>query len=185
MPCIVLSACDEYYMPDLGQALQWSDPKTVREVLVSTSNQRLLAFRADPEQAFEIVIARRGRKDLERCTAGPGFARFLEAASSIFMVTKVKPVVETDTEDWVTVETWDASTNPGTELRLRAPTSATRERSCSGGSTISTSSSSMTGSGPTLLPAAQGLVFKVSKRRRRHEARVAMDGLDAARHLDA
>ena len=121
MPCIVLSACDEYYMPDLGQALQWSDPKTIREVLVSTSNQRLLAFRTDPEQAFEIVIARSGRKDLEHCTAGPGFARFLEAASSIFMVKKVESVVETDTEDWVTVETWDASTNPGTELRLRAP----------------------------------------------------------------
>jgi hypothetical protein len=90
MPCIVLSACDDYNKPDLGQALQWSDPKTVREVLVSTSNQRLLAFRTDPGQAFEIVIARRGRKDLERCKAGAGFARFLEAASSIFVVKKVE-----------------------------------------------------------------------------------------------
>ena len=121
MPCIVLSACDGYQQPDLGEALQWSDPKTVREVLVSTSTQRLLAFRTDPGEAFEIVIARRDRDGLERCTAGPGFARFLESASSIFMVKKVEPVVETDTQDWVTVETWDTSTNPGSELRLRAP----------------------------------------------------------------
>jgi hypothetical protein len=93
----------------------------MREVLVSTSNQRLLAFRTDPGEVFEIVIARRDRNELERCKAGAGFARFLEAASSIFVVKKVEAVVETDTKDWVTVETWDTSTNPGRELRLRAP----------------------------------------------------------------
>lgn len=119
IPC-VLSACDGS-QPEVGQVLHWPDPQTIREVLVSTSTHRLLAVRDDPNEAFKIVVARRGRNGVEHCLAGPGFARFLEAASSVLVVKTIGAVVETDTKDWVTVETWNAGTDPGWELRLRAP----------------------------------------------------------------
>lgn len=120
--CAALIACDGYIEPEVGELLHNMDPNTVREVLVSASDRRLFAYRESAEHPFQIVFVRPDRPQVERCIAGEGFTRFLEAASAILVVRKSDHLVDPVSPEWVVIELWDGSTEPGNETRLRPPT---------------------------------------------------------------
>lgn len=121
--CAFLVACDEYIEPEVGELLYSMDPNTVREVLVSASDRRLFAYRKSAEDPFEIVVAKPDPPRIERCISGEGFTRFLAAASAIFVVRKSDHLVDPVSPDWVVIELWDGSAEPGNETRLRRPAS--------------------------------------------------------------
>jgi hypothetical protein len=93
----------------------------VLEVVVSTSEFKLFAYRQSPENSFQIVFATRQSRDAERCLSGPDFVRFLEGVTSLPVIDELRNPVDPVSQRWVVVELWDGSGKVGDETRLRRP----------------------------------------------------------------
>jgi hypothetical protein len=107
-------------VPSPGADLYAVSPDGVLEVTLTSATERLYAFRWTPEEAFQIVSARRGQ-EIERCRAGDGFGRLLAAVSSL-RVTAELPAPAGGTEgEWARLYIADTSGVEPIVVAIRIP----------------------------------------------------------------
>lgn len=121
---IALIACDDARderKPEPGMELYAVAPETVREVIISSPGYKLYAYRWTPDDAFHVLIATRGRSEVEQCTAGEGFSRWLVAASRMPIAKKLDRRVDSASEEWADLQLRDSSQLDPLDLRLHIP----------------------------------------------------------------
>ena len=75
LACALLAACsadgDADLYPPLHPGFYYEiDPDIVREVVFSSADLKLFAYRWAPDDNFHILVLRPGETDIERCDAG-------------------------------------------------------------------------------------------------------------------
>lgn len=120
---VALTGCvDECTPVPLGEPLSLIEAEEVVEVVISASDRKLFAYRAEPSDPFRIVVARKESAPIEQCRSGPGFARLIEATAAFAVLRRASNLAEEVSSDWVIIELWDGSGQTGIEHRLRRPT---------------------------------------------------------------
>jgi hypothetical protein len=107
--------------PEPGTDLYAIAPETVREVVLSTPDRKLYAYRWAPDDTFHIVVATRGSAEAEQCIAGEGFARWLAAASRMPIGKKLDRQVDSASGEWTDLQLRDASQLEPIAVRLHIP----------------------------------------------------------------
>jgi hypothetical protein len=110
--------------PEPGTELYAVAPETVREVVFSAPDRKLYAYRWAPSDSFRLVIASRGSADVEHCTAGEGFTRWLAAASRMPVVKKLDDKLDAASTDWTDLQLRDASQLEPIDVHLHLPSAA-------------------------------------------------------------
>ena len=110
--------------PEPGMELYAVAPDSVREVLLSSGDRKLYAFRWRAGEPFRLLVATRGDSVVQRCTAGPGFARWLAAVSRLPIRDSLPRARERDAGEWADLELRDASALEPITARLRLPVAA-------------------------------------------------------------
>ena len=107
--------------PEPGMELYAVAPDSVREVLLSSGDRKLYAFRWRAAEPFRLIVATRGDSVVQRCTAGPGFTRWLAAVSRLPIRDSLPRARDLDAGEWADLELRDASVLEPITARLRLP----------------------------------------------------------------
>ena len=110
--------------PEPGMELYAVAPDSVREVLLSSGDRKLYAFRWRAAEPFRLIVATRGDSVVQRCTAGPGFTRWLAAVSRLPIRDSLPRAKDRDAGEWADLELRDASALEPIAARLRLPAAA-------------------------------------------------------------
>lgn len=121
---IAAAACDsaqEGGAPEPGTELYAISPDDVSEVVFTAPEHRLYAYRWSPTDTFQIIVATRGRTEVERCAAGAGFQRWLTAVARMPMERKLDRPFEPRGAEWTDLRLRDTSDLEPIDVRLRFP----------------------------------------------------------------
>jgi hypothetical protein len=119
-------ACDserEGSAPEPGTELYAVEPGAIEEVLFSSPDRKMLAFRWTPDTTFQLVFATRGRPDTERCAAGDGFRQWLAAVATIRVGRQLDRPFDPSGGGWADLRLRDTTQIDPIETRLRVPPS--------------------------------------------------------------
>jgi hypothetical protein len=127
--CALLTACsagDEADLyPPLDPGFYYEiDPDIVREVVFSSADLKLFAYRWAPDDNFHLVVLRPGEADIERCDAGETFRKWFDMITRMPIGRKLEQPVDPKAGNWAILELIDASVLEGAESRLRLPATA-------------------------------------------------------------
>ncbi len=121
---VLVAACDserQASAPEPGTELYAVAPGAVDEVLFSSAEKRMLAFRWTPDSVFQLVFVTRGRFDAERCAAGDGFQRWLTAVSSMPIGRRLERPFDPAGAGWADLRLRDTTRIEPIDVRLRLP----------------------------------------------------------------
>lgn len=105
--------------PEPGTEYYAVAPETIREVVFSSSDRKLYAYRWSASESFYIYTGGRGTNP-EQCTSGDGFTRWLNAIATI----PVRAVVDkTVAGEWAEVRLRDATNLEPNDVTLLIPAS--------------------------------------------------------------
>jgi hypothetical protein len=107
--------------PEPGTELYAVAPASIDEVVLSSPDRKMLAFRWAPDTVFQLVFAARGRPETERCAAGDGFRRWLTAVSSMPVDQRLERPFEPAGAGWVHLRLRDTTQIGPIDVRLRIP----------------------------------------------------------------
>lgn len=110
--------------PEPGTELYAVAPETVREVVFSTPDHKLYAYRWAPSDSFQLVIATRGKAEVEHCVAGAGFTPWLAAASRMPVARKLDRRLDAASTKWADLQLRDASQLEPIDVHLHLPSAA-------------------------------------------------------------
>jgi hypothetical protein len=119
-----LAACNKRHdlqAPEPGTELFAVLPDSVNEVLFSSSDRKLYAYRWTSGQPFQIMTSSRGLAVPEHCAGGVGFQQLLQAIARVKIVREVDKSFDTTTSDWADVELKDATVLEPISMRIRVP----------------------------------------------------------------
>ena len=107
--------------PEPGTQYYAMAPENIREVVFSSSERKLYAYRWSASEPFNIYTGARG-KNPEHCASGDGFTRWLNAVATIpVKVVANNPVAG----EWTEVQLRDATTLEPNKATLLIPASQT------------------------------------------------------------
>ena len=89
----LVASCGGYFdnrEPEPGTDLYAVSSSQISEVLFSSEQKKIYAFRWNTAEKFIIMVASPGISAVEQCTAGKGFERWLNAVSSLRVGKEVK-----------------------------------------------------------------------------------------------
>src|SRR5688572_25293408 len=107
--------------PEPGTELYAIDPADVSEVVFTGPDHKLFAYRWSPAGTFQIVVATRGRAEIERCAAGDGFQRWLTAIARMPVQRDVDRPFDTRGAEWADLRLRDTTGLEPIDVRLRVP----------------------------------------------------------------
>ena len=104
-----------------GTELYATSPGAVDEILFSSRERKMLAFRRTPGAPFELLFVNAGDAGVERCAAGDGFQRWLTAVSSLPIARRLDPPVDARASGWADLRLRDSTGMEPIDVRLRIP----------------------------------------------------------------
>jgi hypothetical protein len=110
--------------PEPGTELYAVAPETVREVVFSTPDRKLYAYRWAPSDSFQLIVATRGKAEVEHCAGGAGFTRWLAAASRMPVARKLDRRLDAASTEWADLQLRDASQLEPIDVHLHIPSAA-------------------------------------------------------------
>jgi hypothetical protein len=129
LACTLLAACsadgDADLYPPLDPGFYYEiDPDIIREVVFSSADLKLFAYRWAPDDNFRIVVLRPGEADIERCDAGETFRKWFDMITRMPIGRKLEQPVDPKAGNWAILELIEATVLEGAESRLRLPATA-------------------------------------------------------------
>jgi hypothetical protein len=122
----VLTACgaSNKHEPEPGAELYAVSADHVTEVLFSSQEQKIYAFRWKTDERFRIIAASPGSPLAEQCVAGRGFEEWLNAVTSMRINRETKPLSASDSNrGWAVLTLRDTTNLEVIEVRLHVPPS--------------------------------------------------------------
>ena len=124
--CAVLTACaaddDPNLYPPLDPGFFYEiDPDIVREIVFSSADLKLFAYRWGPDENFHIVVLRPDKAEIEQCDAGETFRSWFDMIAEMPIGQKLDKPVDPQSGNWAILELIDISVLEGAESRLRLP----------------------------------------------------------------
>jgi hypothetical protein len=119
----LVAACDsdrQAPAPEPGTDLYAVAPGAIHEVLLTSPERKMLAFRWTPDTVFHLVFAVRGRPGVEQCRAGDGFDRWLAAVSRMPVRARLHVPID-PRSGWVSLQLRDTTQLEPIDVRLRIP----------------------------------------------------------------
>jgi hypothetical protein len=110
--------------PEAGTDLYAVAPDVVVEVLYSSPETKLFAYRWTPAEPFRVTLAVSGRAP-EYCEGGEPFTRWLRAVTSIPIRSELEKPLEPGGPQWADLRLKDTSALEPNEVTLRIPDSDT------------------------------------------------------------
>lgn len=107
--------------PEPGTEFFAIAPETVTEVLYSSSERKLYAYRWTSTEPFHVAVGQRGARP-EQCMGGEGFMRWLRALARVPVTRELKPALDMTKGEWANVQLWDTRPLEPNGLTLRVPT---------------------------------------------------------------
>lgn len=111
--------------PKPGTELYAVAPETITEVLVSSGDHKLLAYRWSASEPFHLMIASRSKPAGEHCLAGDRFAGWLQSVSTARITREASPAVDRKAPGWTHVRLRDRSSLDPIDVQLHIPPSDT------------------------------------------------------------
>ncbi|HYU09953.1 MAG TPA: hypothetical protein VEK77_11300 [Gemmatimonadales bacterium] len=124
---IVAAGCrseQEGRAPEPGTELYAIGPADVSEVVLTALDHKLYAYRWSPADPFQIVVATRGRTEIERCVAGDGFQRWLTAVARMPIQHELDSPFDPRGAEWMDLRLRDTTALEPIDVRLRVPSAS-------------------------------------------------------------
>jgi hypothetical protein len=96
-------------------------PDSITDVLFSSADRRLYAYRWSQGKPFQIMTASRASVSPEHCMGGPGFEQFLRTISTIKIIRASEKPFDTSSSNWADIELKDTTVLDPITMRIRVP----------------------------------------------------------------
>jgi hypothetical protein len=122
--CALMAGCvSRTPAPESGVELYAVPPENVREILFSSPDRKLFAYRWGQEGPFQIWTASKDSGEPERCTGGEPFKKWLEAVSSMRVERSASSSEAGAAAGWSDLLIRDYTSLDPIQIRLRIPAS--------------------------------------------------------------